>query len=177
MRPLLLTLVLAATAIAGPISIGTWYEFGFDPNHFPMVAGCLPDDPAGVPCRPAIGTVNLDAPPWTFTAPAPVMLAVTDGFLAGDTFSVFDFGVLLGSTPAVLMGPSCGFDPNVCFADPDISHASFLLAAGSHSLTITVQPAQILGEGFFRVQTVPEPGYAGLVMVAAALWARRILRR
>src|SRR5438128_10270765 len=36
---------------------GIWYEFGFDPNHSPLAAGCQPDDPGGVPCRPGIGSV------------------------------------------------------------------------------------------------------------------------
>jgi hypothetical protein len=115
MRPLIPSLVFAAIAAAGPISIGPWYEFGFDPNHAPVVSGCLPDDPTGLLCRTGIGTLNLDTPPWTFTAPVPVIIDVTDGFLAGDSFTVFDFGVLVGSTPVVPLGPGCGVDPNVCF--------------------------------------------------------------
>jgi hypothetical protein len=168
MRLLCVCLVFAGIAAAGPISLGPWYEFGFDPNHTPGVSGCQPADPAGVPCRAGVGSLNLDAPPWTFIAPSLVSLTVTDAFLSGDSFSVFDFGTLVGSTPSVpLAGISCGFDPSVCLADPAFSHATFLLSAGAHSLTLVVQPAQILGEGFFRVQAVPEPSYmmaiAGMV--------------
>src|ERR1043166_9106643 len=32
---------------------------------------CRPADPGGVPCRAGLGSVNLDAPPWTFTATKP----------------------------------------------------------------------------------------------------------
>src|SRR5207249_3183248 len=101
--------------------------------------------------------------------PTAVSLSVTDSFLAGDSFTIFDFGALVGSTPTVsLSGISCGFDPNVCLTNPAFSHATFLLSAGPHSLTITVQPAQIQGEGFFRVQAVPEPSYILVIAVFAS---------
>jgi hypothetical protein len=176
MKTLLAFFLLATLAEAGSITVGPWYEFGFDPNHQPTVAGCLPDDPTGVPCRAGIGSLNLDTPPWTFTASSPVTLSVTDAFLSGDSFSIFDFGALVGSTPVVPMGASCGLDPNVCFADPAFSHATFGLLPGPHSLTITVQPAQILGEGFLRVQAVPEPSYVGLLAAVLALCMKRACR-
>jgi hypothetical protein len=95
---------------------------------------------------------------------------VTDGFLAGDGFTIFDCGALIGSTSVVLLGPSCGLDPNVCFPHLALSHASFLLLSGTHSLVITVQPAQILGEGFLRVQAVPEPISTGLIAMTITIW-------
>jgi hypothetical protein len=156
-----------------PRLLGQWYEFGFDAVHLSAVIGCQPADPVGVPCRVGIGSLNLDAPPWTFTAPTPVNLSVTDAFLSGDNFTILDFGALVGSTPAVpLAGISCGFDPNVCLTDPAFSHATFLLPAGPHSLTMVVQPAQLLGEGFFRVQAVPEPSYILVIAMFASLLAK-----
>ena len=143
---------------------GIWYQFGFDPNHSPLAAGCQPDDPGGVPCRPGIGSVNLGTPPWTFTSPTLVELTITDGFLSGDFFDVLDFGVLIGSTPAVAFGNTCGLDPYICVADSEISHNSFLLPASDHSITILVHPAQILGEGFFQFTSVPEPSTAALML-------------
>ena len=59
-------------AEAGPISLNCVIEFGFDPPHTPFVAGCQPADPGGVPRRAGIGSVNLDAPPWTFASPMPL---------------------------------------------------------------------------------------------------------
>ena len=155
-------LFLLLTAVGSPtyadLLPSIWYEFGFDPDHFPIASGCQPDDPAGVPCRPGIGTVNLDAPPWTFVSPTAVDFTITDGFLAGDSFGVLDFGVVVGSTPLVpLNGHSCGLDPRICVVDPEMSHDSFLLPAGSHSITVFVNAAQILGEGFFEFAPVPEP--------------------
>jgi hypothetical protein len=164
-------LFLLLTAVGSPsyadLSPGVWYEFGFDPAHFLIASGCQPDDPAGVPCRPGIGTVNLDTPPWTFASPTAVDFTITDGFLAGDSFSVLDFGVVAGSTPLVpLNGHSCGLDPRICVVDPEMSHDSFLLPAGSHSITVSVNAAQILGEGFFKVEPVPEPSTALLLTSA-----------
>src|SRR5664279_2589852 len=77
-------------AMAGPISSGIWYEFGFDPNNSPIVAGCpLPN--GNVTCHAGVGVTNLDAPPWTFLAPGSTLLTVTDGLLQGDFFDVLDF--------------------------------------------------------------------------------------
>jgi hypothetical protein len=147
---------------------GIWYEFGFDPNHSPLAAGCQPEDPGGVPCPPGIGSVNLGSPPWIFTSPTLVDFTITDGFLSGDFFDVLDFGVLIGSTPAVAFGNSCGLDPNICVVDSEMSHNSFLLPAGDHSITISVYPAQILGEGFIQFTPVPEPSTA-LLMICSVL--------
>jgi hypothetical protein len=174
---LLALLVSSSPAFAGSIFPNIWYEFGFDPNHAPFVAGCQPADASGVPCRPGIGTVNLDTPGWTFTSSTVVAFTTTDGFLAGDFFDVFDLGTLIGSTPAVpLNGHSCGLDPRVCVADAQISHASFLLPAGPHSISIVAHPVQILGEGFFEFTAVPEPS-SFLLVIASLVWMWRRSRR
>jgi hypothetical protein len=158
-RRALLFLLLAVSSLSyADLLPGVWYEFGFDPNHFPIASGCLPDDPIGVPCRLGIGSTKLGTPPWTFTSPTPVDFTITDAFLAGDSYEVLDFGALVGSTPPVpANGHSCGLDPNVCVVDPEMSHASFVLPAGGHSITVSVNPVQILGEGFFQFEPVPEP--------------------
>ena len=172
-RLLLALLASCCPAFAGTISPNTWYEFGFDPNHSPFVAGCQPADASGVPCRPGIGTVSLDTPGWTFTSSTAVAFTTTDGFLEGDFFDVFDLGTLIGSTPAVsVSGHSCGLDPLVCVADTQMSHASFLLPAGSHSITVFAHSAQILGEGFFEFTAVPEPS-SFLPVIGSLVWMWR----
>ncbi len=166
-----LSLIMSSVpAVAGTIGLGTWYEFGFDPNHSHVVAGCLPNNPTGVPCRTGTGTTNLDANPWTFTALTSVLFTITDGYLAGDSFDVLDFGTLIGSTPAVATNAhNCGLDPRLCVTDSQISHASLLLGPGAHSITISVRPAQVLGEGFFQVSAVPEPSLSGCLVLRSSV--------
>ena len=94
-------LVAVAPALsAGPILSDVWYEFGFTDVGVDAT-GCDPADPAGAFCIPSSGTptVFLDAPPWTFLASAAgATLTVTDAFLSGDQFELFDFGASIGLT-------------------------------------------------------------------------------
>jgi len=173
-------LLTANVAIANPITLGTWYEFGFDPGHSSAAAGCLPVDPAGVPCRPpdpGVVSVLLGAPPWTFSSPSAVVLTITDVFLAGDNFQVFDNGTLIGSTNVPLQFLSCGINPDVCLTNPNFAHGSFLMSSGAHSITIGVMPAQILGEGFFRVDAVPEPSTLSLLALGLGCFIATTVRR
>jgi PEP-CTERM motif len=172
---LMLIFTSSAPALASTIGLSTWYEFGFDPNHSPLAAGCQPADSAGVPCRLGIGSTFLGSSPWTISTESLVEMTVTDAFLAGDFFDVFDFGVLISSTPSVAVnGANCGFDPSICVAATGFSHASFVLPAGAHSITVGVHEAQILGEGFFRLDTVPEPSTFGVMtLLALAIWLGR----
>jgi hypothetical protein len=122
-----------------PIELGTWYEFlFFEAGSF--ATGC-PEGDAPVRCIPSSGTPTTLAPnpPWTFEAPASgVEFKVTDAFSSGDQFEVFDFGTSIGTTSSPIDGGSCGDDPVPCFSDPNYSHGTFGLDAGSHSITIKV---------------------------------------
>lgn len=175
---LFLIFTSSAPILASTIGLSTWYEFGFDPDHSPLAAGCQPADPTGAPCRVGIGSTFLGSSPWTTTTDLLVEMTITDAFLVGDFFNVFDFGVLVGSTPSVASsGANCGLNPSVCVNAAGISHASFALAAGAHSITVGVHEAQILGEGFFRLDTVPEPSTFRITIVLLALllcWRRLV---
>jgi hypothetical protein len=156
---------MAAPMWAGPITLGDWRQFSFTDPGVPA-AGCDPADPTGGFCIPSAGTPTtfLDAPPWTFTAPAEgALLLITDLFLAGDRFEVFDTGASLGVTSGFLGGASCGDDPVVCLGTPGMSTGTFPLSAGSHSVTVVPTPSMGGGTGAFQVQAVPEPSTAILV--------------
>ena len=159
-------------AFGAVIAPGWWYEFAFDPNHTRLATGCLPTDPGGIPfCRVGVGATFLDTPPWIFTASTPVLFKITDSLLSGDFFDVRDFGSAVASTPDVGLFTGCGVDPDICFANPLMSHISLPLPAGAHSITIFVHPAQIEGEGFFRFDAVPEPSALWLLGSGLmALW-------
>jgi len=112
---------------------GTWFEFRFSTAGVDAT-GCT----SGT-CVPSSGTPTSFAPspPWTFTcASGGCILTVTDAFLNGDQFTVFDFGGSIGTTSAVAVSGSCGSDPQVCLVSASSSSGVFNLAAGSHSLTI-----------------------------------------
>ena len=142
----------AAVAIAPG---GPWNEFSFG-TAGNFAKGCAPADPAGAGCAPssAGNSQFVGAPPWNFVAPSDgATLTVTDAFLKGDTFEVFDNGNLIGSTSAVATDQtSCGSDPVPCLADPTVSHALFNLGPGAHSITIKAlaSPFQS-GAAYFRV--------------------------
>jgi len=167
-----LALTLNTPAIGGPIAMGVFQEFAFTTAGTPAT-GCDPADPAGPFCIPSSGTPTtfLNAPPWTFVAPAiGAILTVTDAFQAGDRFQIFDFGASLGMTSVPFGNANCGSDPVPCLATPGISNGTFLLAAGNHSLSITstLAPSEG-GVGYLRVDPVPEPGTWALFGAGSAL--------
>jgi YVTN family beta-propeller protein len=161
----LLALASAQRVYAGAIPFDSFLEFGF--VQIGPVTGCDPADPGGVFCVASSGTPTsfLDAPPWTFTAPAAgATLVVTDMLEAGDRFQVYDFGGLVGTTSVPIGSGDCGDDPVLCLADPNISKGSFLLGAGNHSITI-FSLVDRLGSGYLQVSAVPEPSTFALLTV------------
>jgi hypothetical protein len=170
-------LAFATPAGADPIPLGTFLEFGFSTVGTPAT-GCDPADPAGPFCISSSGTVTgfLPAAPWTFVAPAAgAVLTVTDAFLAGERFQLFDFGSSLGLTSAPAGSADCGDDPVPCLTTAGISHGAFSLAPGSHSLTLTpTLSPEGGGAGYLRVDAVPEPGmWLPVILCMSCLWLSR----
>lgn len=167
----------AGTASAGPIvSGGPWYEFIFGDVGSSAIEG------TGATPSSGGNSVYADPPPWTFTSPlSGSVFTVTDAFITGDAFEVFDNGVSIGSTPLVPEGTSGSDDPAVTVLDPAFSHASFLLGAGEHSITI-VTLASPFGSGaaYFRldaINAVPEPSTLALASLGGLGVVGRLIRR
>lgn len=143
-----------AVQAAVPVD-GSWIEFSHSgPGTFAM--GCQQGgDPNGFQCIESFAGNSTfgSAPPWTFTAPsAGAALTLTDAFIRGEAFEVFDFGVSIGTTPTVSAVGGCGDNPDNCLADPLVSHAVFPLAAGAHEITIKVTASGYgSGAAYFRV--------------------------
>lgn len=167
---------VAGTAQAVPIPVnGPWQEFSFTGVGVPA-AGCRPADPGGTPCVPSVAgnSVFVGAPPWTFNLPQNGFLTVTDAFLYGDSFNIFDFGALIGATPVVAVGGTCGSNPDICSVDPLSSHTTLALAPGAHAITI-VPTASPFGGGAAYFRVVPEP--ESLALVAIGLLSAGVVRR
>ena len=77
---------------------------------------------------------------------------MTDAFLNGDVFEVFDNNVSIGQTSAVAPSGSCGDDPVPCFGDPASSSAEFPLGPGNHSITITPTDTVAPGAAYFAIK-------------------------
>lgn len=176
-------LAVAPALLAGPIAFNTWGQFAFA-DAGSAATGCDPADPAGGFCIPSSGTATifLDAPAWTFAAPAGgAVLTLIDAFLSGDQFEVFDFGISIGLTSLPGQGIDCGDDPVVCLGTAGMSAGIFALAAGNHAITLvpTLSP-EGGGSGYLLVTaSVAEPGslaLLGLGIVGLGL-ARRNRRR
>lgn len=143
-------------SVSGTVPVGgPWVELGFGTTGS-FAFGCYPKDPAGHDCTPSSGgnSVPGDAPPWTFTAPAGgATLIVTDAFLMGDQFEIFDSGVSIGATSIPTSFGDCLDDPDPCVADPLASHSFFLLAPGSHQITIRLLASPFnAGAAYFRIE-------------------------
>jgi hypothetical protein len=144
-------LVFSTSASATDLTVGgPWQEF-----HFSGV-GTPATQCSTTTCAPSSAGNSAFAPdpPWTFMAGKPgVKLTVTDAFDFGDRFEAFDSGVSLGQTSAVPVGESCGSDPAACLASA--SHATFVLGAGAHSLTITPTASPFGGgAAYFRIEAL-----------------------
>lgn len=101
------------------------------------------------------GTIPVFASSGPFLFSGPGCVRVTDDFLKGDQFRVYDNNVALGDTPAVAVdssSPEVG--PDAAFADPTYSSCSFPVGGGAHSISIEVIGLSFSGgRGYIRVDS------------------------
>jgi hypothetical protein len=136
---------MSLTARADSLSTDSWTYFEWDAN----------------------GTVSHA---FDFVATGPTWINVTDGFFAGDAFSVSANGVPLGTTNVVTASSEVGCtDPSVCFVDSDFSHGSWFVLPGVYNITISVTDHP-WGDGGAWVEAsstsptpTPEPGTIALL--------------
>jgi hypothetical protein len=169
-RSFVLAVILGAVPCAAdlvPLD-GTWVEFRFNgPGSF--ATAC-----AGA-CSATTNPVAVDTlnPPWTFSGPA--QLTVVDLFNLTDSFDIFDFGALLGTTSAP-GGGDCGDDIGGCLANPNASFGVFNLGGGNHSITIQ-QVLGTPGAAAFQVTPAAVPEPSTLSLAAAGILLAGFSRR
>jgi len=163
-----------ATAVALPGN-GTWIDFDVD-------AFVAQDFGNGW-----IDTSDGSALAFTFTVASGMhgVLTVVDTGFAGDTFTLTNFGNVLGSTSAVPAGSPLGATVNDAadaLANAAYSRGVFTLGPGSYSISGALLQSVFGDDGAtsggirLSVTAVPEPANAALMVVGAAalgLLARR----
>jgi hypothetical protein len=150
---------ISAPVHADNITTGVWYAFGFTTTGTPLFGPGLAagTNPAGVLAPSA---------PWTITLSKPALLTVTDVEISGDQFTMYDNGVLLGTTSTpVPNGSSVGECISCALADPNFSHGFFMLPAGVNSITGIQDGVINNGDGDFIISSVPEPASWALMLI------------
>jgi hypothetical protein len=168
---------------------GQWLAFGVDETSGPSdnSLAWIDNDYSNAP---GFGTpARYD---FTIGAGQVGRLTVVDADFAGDTFQVFNDGVLLGQTSAVPQGiygqtADVGYDFDAALANASFSRVVYNLGEGSYRITgQLVQSVQLQSEGLnhnpvftplnattggisLSVTAVPEPSTAALVLAALAV--------
>lgn len=136
------------------------------------------DSPTG---GPVFATPSFD-----LTTTGDTIVRITDRLITGDQFHVFVTGDatfdFLTSTPGSDGVQTNCSDGDTCWLISDLSHASWLLGAGTYHIEIEVVAFALgsggVGGGFIDANAVPEPASlllmgTGLVGIASRLRKRR----
>jgi hypothetical protein len=128
--------------------------------------------------------VSSDFSPYEFTLLDDAFFRITDAFLVGDIYTVFETG---GTTPLLttsFQGFAAGFGDNATadngWTSDRLSSAEILLSAGTYSLEVFGDGAGGLPAGFFvrldsATQVVPVP--AALPLLAGGVALLGVARR
>ena len=172
----LAALALSAPAFATNITInpdGAWNPFDVDD-----VIALTPGSTEWIDATTGLSGYHGDGSKISFsiTLSSAAYLTVVDAGYAGDTFTVFDNTVALGTTsPAVNSYPNTiGTNFNAALLNPNYSQGVFLLGAGTHSITGELLASAVDGSlvpfnatvGALKVAPVPLP--AGLWLLGSA---------
>ena len=175
--------VIAAPAQATTVALaadGNWSEFDVDATFGPTFSNDWIDNQVG---GSLVGDGSrLD---FTFTIAAGTVgtLTVVDGTLAGDTFTITNFGTAIGTTSSVAVDSGAfvgSFDE--ALADASFSRGVFTLGAGSYSISGALLQSVFTPDGTtnggvrLSVSAIPEPSSTALLfggLAAVALLVRR----
>lgn len=126
---------------------------------------------------------------FTITSATPIVLTVVDAGFGGDSFRVYDNGVLIGTTSAGVNSypNSIGLDFDAALANANYGTALFELSAGTHVITGELFASALDGAGAvlnstvggIRASAVPLPAtvwlmLSGLGSLGAVLRRRRV---
>ncbi|MBV8684696.1 MAG: PEP-CTERM sorting domain-containing protein [Caulobacteraceae bacterium] len=149
---------ISAPAQADNIKTGIWYAFGFTTTGTALFG---PGYAAGT----SPNGVLAPSAPWTITLSKPTTMVVTDVEESGDQFTLYDNGVLLGTTSTpVPYAQNVGECISCALASSNFSHGYFTLPAGVNVITGTFDGVVGNGDGDFAIG-VPEPATWALMLI------------
>lgn len=163
---------------------GQWVAFGVD--ELSSLTGGKEWIDTDYSNAPGFGSVlNFD---FSIGAGQVGTLTVVDADLAGDTFQVFNHGILLSATSGVPQGlygqtADAGYDFDAALANTSFSRAAYTLGEGQYSISghmlqsvqfenpdHSLTPLNSTTGGLkLSVSAVPEPSTAALVLAALAI--------
>lgn len=122
-----------------------------------------------------------DQSAWTFTVAGPATFRITDAFVTGDVFSLYDGAILLAKTTFTTTAEPIDAYYGTAWSDTSYSRLSYLVGPGSYSFTITGDGAGGVPAGFaVRLDTtsaVPEPATWAMMITGFGLVGGAMRRR
>ncbi len=158
----ILAAFLAAPVMAMPVLNGGWeVDANIDASDRVLAANADNEDGA-----------------YIYSLARPAVFRITDAFVAGDVWNVYDFGSLILTTAFVAF--PAGFGDNApadaAWTDAAYSSGEVFLTARSHSITVQGDGAGGMPARFFVRMDAPEPGTVALLCfgLAGILASRRL---
>ncbi len=125
--------------------------------------------------------IDSEFSPYELTLSVPAIFSITDAYVVGDTYFVYDFGSLILTTA---VGTGVAFPPSDATADAAwtsglFSIGSVDLASGAHEITVQGDGIGGIPAGFFvRIDSANVPdGGATLILISLGLMAVVAVRR